>query len=41
MSFHLHIPFPEQLDDDVWTEKWHQIKWLAESGMLGVKNTEG
>ncbi|AQY22976.1 hypothetical protein [Riemerella anatipestifer] len=37
MSFFLHIPFPEQLDDDTWAMKWAQIKWLSEKGFLGFK----
>lgn len=41
MSYFLHIPFPEQLDDDTWHEKWQQIVWLSESGVLGVKKETG
>lgn len=40
ISFFLHIPFPEQLDDDVWAMKWAQIGWLAEKGFLGVKGNK-
>lgn len=31
----MHIPFPEQLSDEVWAEKWQQIVWLAEKGIIG------
>jgi len=37
MSLFFHIPYPEDLSDDVWFEKWRQIEWLAEAGMLGIK----
>ncbi|WP_148335580.1 hypothetical protein [Bacteroides neonati] len=37
MSFYFHIPFPEQLPDEVWAEKMRQIEWLSTKGMLGVK----
>jgi hypothetical protein len=37
ISFFLHIPFPERLDDDTWMEKVRQIQWLSEKGLLGVK----
>ncbi len=37
----MHIPFPEQLEEDVWWEKLQQLKWLAEVGLLGVKTKEG
>jgi hypothetical protein len=37
MSFFLHIPFPEDMDDDTWMEKWRQIEWLSEKGLLGSK----
>ena len=40
MSFFLHIPFPEQLSDEVWAMKWAQLGWLAEKGFLGIKNKE-
>ncbi len=34
----MHIPFPEELDDDIWMEKFRQLEWLSEQGLLGVKN---
>jgi len=37
ISHVLHIPFPEQLPDDVWALKWAQVVWLAEKGILGVE----
>ena len=37
ISYYLHIPFPEDLDDETWAMKWAQIQWLAEQGILGVK----
>ena len=40
ISFYFHIPFPEDLPDDVWLEKWRQIEWLGEAGVLGVKKSE-
>ncbi|MCT4640384.1 MAG: hypothetical protein N4A72_21990 [Bacteroidales bacterium] len=40
MSYHFKIPFPEELPDDVWFEKWRQIEWLADQGILGAKETE-
>jgi hypothetical protein len=33
----LHIPFPEELDDEKWMEKYRQVEWLADKGLLGVK----
>jgi len=33
----LHIPFPENLDDETWAIKWAQINWLSEKGLLGFK----
>lgn len=38
MSLFLNIPFPENLSDEVWMEKWRQIEWLASKGLLGVKS---
>jgi len=38
---YLHIPFPEDLPDDVWFEKWRQVEWLAEKGLLGLKSSDG
>jgi hypothetical protein len=40
MSFYFHIPFPEELDDQTWMEKYRQIEWLAKKGILGVKTDE-
>jgi len=37
ISFFLHIPFPEELDDETWSEKWQQLLWLAEKGILKMK----
>ncbi len=37
ISHFLHIPFPEQLDDTKWAEKWAQVQFLAEKGILGAK----
>jgi len=36
MSFYLKIPFPEKLSDEVWAEKWHQLKWLADKNLLSI-----
>ncbi|WP_283670377.1 hypothetical protein [Candidatus Ornithobacterium hominis] len=40
MSLFLHIPFPEQLDDETWVMKLAQLKWLGEQGILSVKFNE-
>ncbi len=40
MSLYFHIPFPEELSDEVWMEKMKQIEWLAKAGMLGTKKIE-
>jgi len=37
ISYFLSVPFPEELDDDTWMEKYRQIEWLAETGLLGIK----
>ena len=37
ISHFLHVPFPEQLDDDTWIEKARQVKWLESKGILPVK----
>jgi hypothetical protein len=34
------IPFPEQLDDDTWLEKYRQYQWLLEAGHLPIKKRE-
>lgn len=36
MSLFLHIPFPEELDDETWAMKWAQLNWLSEKGLLNV-----
>lgn len=38
MSLYFHIPFPERLSDDIWMEKFRQIQWLADKGLLGAKS---
>ena len=40
LSLWFHIPFPEDLPDEVWAEKVRQMEWLARNGMLGVKLNE-
>lgn len=40
LSLWFHIPFPEDLPDEVWAEKVRQLEWLARRGMLGVKREE-
>jgi hypothetical protein len=40
ISRYLHIPFPEQLDDDTWCEKFRQVEWLLEAGHLLVKKKD-
>lgn len=37
ISLFLHIPHPEELPDELWAEKFCQIKWLAKKGLLGTK----
>ena len=37
ISHILHIPFPEQLDDDIWSQKWAQVKWLVDKGIIAPK----
>nr|DAY40929.1 MAG TPA: hypothetical protein [Caudoviricetes sp.] len=37
---YFHIPFPEELTDEVWAEKVRQIEWLARKGLLGTKIQE-
>jgi hypothetical protein len=37
ISHILHIPFPEQLDDDLWAQKWAQVQWLIENGIVAPK----
>ncbi|WP_168197003.1 hypothetical protein [Flavobacterium alkalisoli] len=39
ISHFLHIPFPEELSDTQWAEKWAQVQFLAEKGILGNKMT--
>jgi len=40
LSLFFKIPFPEDLPDDVWMEKYRQIEWLAAKKMLGIKISE-
>jgi hypothetical protein len=37
ISYFLHISFPEQLSDMVWAEKWAQVKWLIDKGIVVPK----
>lgn len=37
ISCFLHIPFPELLSDEMWMEKYRQVEWLAEKGVIGTK----
>jgi hypothetical protein len=37
ISHILHIPFPEQLSDYVWAEKWAQVQWLVDQGIIAPK----
>ncbi|MDZ4147873.1 MAG: hypothetical protein U1C58_06285 [Flavobacteriaceae bacterium] len=37
ISFVLHIPFPEELPDELWAEKWAQVQWLIEKGIVSPK----
>jgi hypothetical protein len=38
ISHILHIPFPEQLSDLLWAEKWAQTQWLIDKGIFTPKN---
>jgi len=38
LSLFFHIPFPEDLEDEVWAEKLRQLEWLADKGLLGIKS---
>ena len=40
ISHFLHIPFPEQLDDETWAMKIAQVKWLGDQGILAPKKSE-
>jgi hypothetical protein len=40
ISLYFHIPFPELLDDETWIEKFRQIEWLADKGLLGAKRMD-
>jgi len=40
ISLFFHIPHPEDLPDEVWMEKYRQIEWLGEKGLLGVKSSQ-
>lgn len=37
ISHILHIPFPEQLSDYLWAEKWAQVQWLIDKGIVAPK----
>jgi len=37
MKWFFKIPFPEKLSDDDWMENVRQLEFLADSGLLGVK----
>ena len=37
----MHIPFPEKLTTDVWVNKFAQLKYLADEGILGTKFKNG
>lgn len=28
LSYHFHIPYPEKLNDEEYSEKWQQLKWV-------------
>jgi len=30
------VPFPDKLQDEEWSIKWAQVKYLAETGVLGT-----
>ncbi|MGY0034450.1 hypothetical protein [Pedobacter sp. NJ-S-72] len=36
LSHFMHIPFPEQLDDDTWCEKYRQFEWLKDNNFLPI-----
>lgn len=40
ISHILHIPFPEELDDYKWAQKWAQVKWLISQGIVAPKNSQ-
>lgn len=37
ISHILHIPFPEQLSDEVWGLKYAQVQWLIDKGFIAPK----
>lgn len=37
ISHVLHIPFPEELSDTLWAQKWAQAKWLIDKGIVAPK----
>ena len=37
ISYALHIPFPEELDDETWAMKVAQVEWLIEQGIFAPK----
>jgi len=38
LSFYFKIPFPEELSNEKWVEKWKQVEWLSQEGILGINN---
>ena len=38
LSFYMHIPFPEKLDDEAFIRKWEELTWVLELD-LKLKNT--
>lgn len=37
LTYFMHIPFPEELEDDVWLEKYRQFQWLLETNRLPIQ----
>lgn len=42
LSYHFKIPFPEELEDPVFWNKWQQLKWVLyfENKRLNAKEGE-
>lgn len=40
ISHFLHVPFPEKLSDTEWSEKWAQVQFLKEKGIIGQSSNE-
>ena len=40
ISYYFHIPFPEELSDSLWMEKYRQIEWLVEIGIIGTEKID-